>query len=137
MVCDLQFDEKSTPGQLLSTGVDLNVEMVSVHDRKKPVKCSICNATFTRNSSLNRHVASVHEGKKPHDGKKPYKCDICRAVFTRKNALKNHYASVHDGKKLFDCNICNTTFIQKKSLKEHADSVHDRNVAFAVLTSVP
>ena len=53
LVCHLQIDEKSTPCQ----GFDLNVGMVSVHDRKKPVKCSFCSATFTQNSSLNRHVA--------------------------------------------------------------------------------
>ena len=129
LVCHLQIDEKSTPGQLLSTDFDLNVEMVSAHDRKT-VKCSICNATFTRNSSLNRHVASVHEGKKPHDSKKPFKCDICNSTFTRKSNLKTHSASVHDGKKLFDCDICNTTFTQKKSLKEHEDSVHDRKKMF-------
>jgi hypothetical protein len=45
LVCHFEIDEKSTPGQLLSKGFDLNVEMVSVHDRKKPVNCSICNAT--------------------------------------------------------------------------------------------
>ena len=83
-----------------------------------------------RNSSLNRHVASVHEGKKPHDRKKPFKCDICNSAFIRKSNLKTHSASVHDGKKLFDCDICNTTFTQKKSLKEHADSVHGRKKLF-------
>ena len=117
MVCHLQIDEKSTSGQLLSTDFDLNVEMVSVHDRKKPVKCSICNATFTRNSSLNRHVASVHEGKKPQDSKKPFKCNICNSAFTRKSNLKTHSASVHDGKKVFDCDICDTTFTIEEIFK--------------------
>ena len=102
LVCHLQNDEKSTHGQVLSTGFNLNVEMVSVHGRKKPVKCSICSATFTRKSSLNRHVASVHEGKKPHNSKKPFKCNICNSAFTRKSNLKTHSASVDDGKKLFD-----------------------------------
>ena len=35
----------------------------SVHERKKSFKCKICDARFTQNSDMNRHVASFHEVK--------------------------------------------------------------------------
>ena len=42
---------------------------------------------------LKRHVASVHEGKKPH------KCLSCGSSFSEKSKLNIHVAVIHDGKK--------------------------------------
>ena len=36
----------------------------SVHEGKKPYKCSICDARFARKTNLSGHIASIHEGKK-------------------------------------------------------------------------
>ena len=44
---------------------------------------------------MKRHVASVHEGKKP------FKCDICDYKFSQKTSMKSHVETVHEGKKLF------------------------------------
>ena len=49
---------------------------------------------------MNKHIASVHEGKKP------FKYDICDYRCSQKNTMKTHISSVHEGKKPFDCDIC-------------------------------
>ena len=46
----------------------LRTHIASVHEGKKPFKCSRCNYGFASNGDLNRHISAVHEGKKP------YKC---------------------------------------------------------------
>ena len=59
----------------------------SVHERKIPFNCKICN-----NTSL---TASVHEGKKPHDWY------LWSCSFSHKQALTWHIRSVHEVKKPF------------------------------------
>jgi uncharacterized Zn-finger protein len=51
------------------------------------------------NQSVNGHIASVHEGKKP------FKCNICDTSFSQKVNLKRPIVSVHEGNKPVKCNI--------------------------------
>ena len=53
---------------------------------------SKCDASFDEKGKLNRHIASVHEGKEP------FKCPTCDASFARKDNLNRHIAVVHEGK---------------------------------------
>ena len=46
---------------------------------------------------MNRHIFSVHEGKKP------FNCNICDYNCLKQNI---HVASVHEGKKPFKSDIC-------------------------------
>ena len=39
--------------------------VVSVHEKKKPFKCEICDKGFSQKHKMKIHVASVHEEKKP------------------------------------------------------------------------
>ena len=43
--------------------LDQLVNIRSIHEGKKPFKCSICDYSCSEN--LNRHISSVHEVKKP------------------------------------------------------------------------
>ena len=49
---------------------------------------------------LNKHVTSVHEGKKS------FKCEVCHYRSSQKDDLKKHIAAVHEGKKPFKCEVC-------------------------------
>ena len=40
------------------------MHIASVHEGKKPFKCSICDYTFAQKKTLTNHISSVHEGKK-------------------------------------------------------------------------
>ena len=58
---------------------------------KKPFKCSLCDTSFSLKQTLEKHIASVHEGKKP------YKCNICETSYVQRGHLKSHLAStVHE-----------------------------------------
>ena len=61
--------------------------ITSVHKGKKPFKCNICDASFTRKGSLNIHMGSVHEGKKL------FKCSICDTGFVEKSKLNDYIAT--------------------------------------------
>ena len=101
--CYLQFEDKFL----------FDVHLSFMHEsirRKVQIECGICDAEFGQREDLDRHVAIVHEGKKP------FKCDICYAQFTSKHGMKGHIATIHDGKKTFKCYICNANLGQSPNL---------------------
>ena len=75
----------------------------SLHERKNQFKCGICNYTSHFKGTLNRHVATVHEGIKKA-------CVICDFRCSRSANMKKHVLSTHEGKKkqfkLFKCTVC-------------------------------
>ena len=77
---------------------------------------------------MNRHIASVHEGKKP------FKCDTCDARFALMHHLKSHIASVHE-KKRFNCAKCDASFTQKGHLNIHIKTVHEENESISYKSS--
>ena len=36
----------------------------SVHDKKKPIQCEICDQSFPRKCEMKKHVELVHDGIK-------------------------------------------------------------------------
>ena len=126
----------------------LNMD-TSVHEKKKPFKCDICDYNFFEKGNLKRHTDSVHEGKKPykcsicdkrcslkaelkehieivHEKKKPHKCPICDYKCAKKGNLNTHVASVHEKKKPHKCSICDFSCSQQSQLKRHIYSVHEK-----------
>ena len=126
----------------------LNMD-TSVHEKKKPFKCDICDYNFSGKGNLKRHTDSVHEGKKPykcsicdkrcslkaelkehieivHEKKKPHKCPICDYKCAKKGNLNTHVASVHEKKKPHKCSICDFSCSQQSQLKRHIYSVHEK-----------
>ena len=47
------------------TKVNKNRHIALVHEGKKPFNCNTGDANFTQKSSMNRHIATVHGGEKP------------------------------------------------------------------------
>ena len=70
----------------------LTRHIASVHEKKRPYSCNLCDGTFTSNQHLKGHISSVHDGLKPHS------CDMCNASFARKSHLKRHKDKVHGEK---------------------------------------
>ena len=101
---------------------DIESESENINDESSETTPSY-EAKRLKKGDLNKHVASVHKGKKP------FKCDICDYRSSEKGHIKIHVATVHGGKKSFKCNICDKSFSLKKYMTRHVAAVHERKKA--------
>ena len=85
---------------------------------KKQV-CQICGNSFSKKQHINRHIAAVHDRKKPH------KCGVCPSTFTEVAKLRKHIANVHEGKKPHKCEVCPSSFSEGGTLRQHIKSIHE------------
>ena len=140
--CEMSFD-----GFKQETNNPIQIE--TIHERKKlnKISCEFCSATFKFECLLKRHVAEVHEGKKPykceicsfssarnydlikhiknvHEGERPFTCETCDKSFKKKGDLNVHVAHVHERKKSFNCNICNLSFSTNRNMNSHIENIH-------------
>ena len=68
---------------------------------------------------MNRHVASLHEGKKP------FNCELCDYSSSVKSSMNKHIASVHEGKKPFKCEYCDYSSSMRSTMNQHVALVVD------------
>ena len=107
----------------------------------KTFKCYLCETgCFAEKEELEKHEASVHEGKKH-----AFNCNICNADFPLKITLNKHMEEVHDisiGRKTVKkvrktvkeireklaervkCDQCDKDYSCKTALKSHVEIVH-------------
>ena len=123
---------------------DLNVHVKSVHEKVKH-ECHLCNKMCSSKQHLRKHIANVHEGKKPqfqcsmcpkivislkrhvelvHEKIKRYVCTICKAQFGQSHNLKAHVSGVHEGAKPFECQFCDKKVSSKQLLNHHIKRLH-------------
>ncbi|EDO45199.1 predicted protein, partial [Nematostella vectensis] len=79
-------------------------------------KCGLCNASFSLQRLLNRHM-------KTHSFYKRYHCQFCGKGFNDTFDLKRHIRT-HTGIKPFKCDRCDKAFTQRCSLEAHLTRVH-------------
>ena len=53
-------------------------------------ECTICNKSFTRKTSLNSHIMTVHEKQRP------YECDVCLKKLASPSSLNRHKKVKHE-----------------------------------------
>ena len=75
---------------------------------------------FGAKCTLDAHIETVHEKKKPH------LCNLCGKAFSAKKALQYHIRCVHEKKKPFSCTICENKFTTKKAQRMHIETVHEK-----------
>lgn len=71
-----------------------------------------CDASFSKQTSLNTHIKTVHGDERP------FQCSTCLKHFKTKNALTQH-RSVHVTSKDFSCSQCDATFASQDRLRQH------------------
>ncbi|CAL8075471.1 unnamed protein product [Calicophoron daubneyi] len=91
----------------------------SVHEGKKPHCCTTCGKRFSESKSLRRHQSAVHYGEKPHS------CSICGRNFSESRSLRRHQAAIHYGEKPYSCESCGKMFTELGNLKKHQAAVHE------------
>ncbi|XP_075235500.1 uncharacterized protein LOC142332769 [Lycorma delicatula] len=84
---------------------------LSIHVVKKNLTRNFCKKTFYKSSNLKTHLSI-------HTGEKKFTCNFCKKTFRLKCNLKTHI-SIHTGEKKFTCNFCKKTFNHSSSLKRH------------------
>ncbi len=98
---------------------------IQTTDVKRPISCSQCGKSFTRNESLKDHMLI-------HAGIKPYSCSQCGKSFTQKGSLMRHMR-IHSEEKPFTCSQCGKSFTQKGQLENHLVS-HTAKKAFQLFS---
>ena len=87
--------------------------------------CHDCGNKFVSNSTLKRHMKTVHEKEKA------IKCMLCDAKFSKEVQLKKHLTNDHESEKPFYCGlpfinqICTKRYQDKKSLIRHRKQFHN------------
>lgn len=77
----------------------------------RPYVCSVCGNSFTRSTSLNKHL-------RMHNGNRPFKCAACPKIFGSRGDLKRHQI-IHSGIKPWICTVCSVPFNRKDKLVRH------------------
>ena len=79
--------------------------MLTIHEDRRPHKCTQCGKAFRDVSRLNLH-------SRTHTGEKPYICSVCGKGFSQSGNLKTHLRT-HTGEKPFVCPTCGMGFSHK------------------------
>ena len=99
-----------------------------VHGRYNPYSCPLCDKSFSKSGNLQRHIESIHEGKKiflDHEREKPNTCSHCSAAFYKKSDLRNHIDRVHEKKKPHKCFSCDYSAASKGDVNKHFRKYHE------------
>lgn len=95
---------------------------VTEHTGKKIISCTLCESAFLRNTDLKKHLACVHEKKRPH----ACKATGCSSRFFFAKDLKKHISTVHERNKPFECPKCGQKFGKREHMTSHARRVHEK-----------
>ncbi|XP_051169079.1 protein suppressor of hairy wing-like isoform X2 [Leptopilina boulardi] len=81
--------------------------------RGGPHKCSECDLSFKKASSLQRHTIIIHWENENHT------CNICDASFRDKKSLDKHKYTTHSTNKVYKCERCDKYFSRSYHLNRH------------------
>ncbi|CAG9864862.1 unnamed protein product [Phyllotreta striolata] len=79
--------------------------------KPRPFQCTKCDAKFTRNLNLRRHMLC-------HDSEKRLRCQFCPKTFIDSYKLKEH-VNLHFNMKNYSCKICSKRFVSSTNLRRH------------------
>ena len=115
-------DEDATENEVDATNIerDETIEMDEESLYERNHICKECGNTFTRKSSLQKHIIAAHVGSKK------YKCQLCPYASSNRSHFKHHIKGVHDKIRDYTCDECNYAASQKVNLKAHKEKMHNK-----------
>ncbi|XP_012144974.2 uncharacterized protein LOC100878971 [Megachile rotundata] len=107
------------------TKKELSNHIAECHKGQLLLKCTMCDKSYEKWSSLDVHEAT-------HRIDKPYLCDLCGKSFKHSNNLRGHKRTHLDDskKKRHICEICGHAFRSRFHLAEHMNQ-HNGNKPYA------
>ncbi|XP_046805284.1 zinc finger protein 724-like [Lucilia cuprina] len=137
-------DEKKRPCPLCSfkssrlSNLKVHIGVVHGADKVKEIfkpaddngvqfPCSICQQTFRRKDTLQKHIKRIHQNPQPKEPrikakvpkeKERFLCTYCGGSFRTKYGLSRHVV-IHTGERPFPCEICQKTFKRPEDLHMH------------------
>ena len=88
------------------------------HLASRDYKCAKCDATFTNQGKLTRHLTTVHSDARP------FQCTFCDMAFKDSSNLRVH-TQRHENKKSFKCSECEAAYNTRGDLLKHMN-FHNR-----------
>ena len=83
--------------------------MASVHEKKMPFICEICEYRCSHRWLMKSHMASVHEKKRS------FKCELCDFSSSSMGNMKKHVAQVHEKKGHSSVNLVIAVFLKRET----------------------
>mmetsp|Transcript_17191 Transcript_17191/g.35731 ORF Transcript_17191/g.35731 Transcript_17191/m.35731 type:complete len:306 (+) Transcript_17191:767-1684(+) len=119
-VLELKTRFTSTYSPTIGAAMNTIFASSSAEDRgRADLTCDTCCKTFSRHSSLTRHVMEVH-------GNITLRCEYCDCRFTNSGNLRRHVLNAHQkGQPHFRCSICNELFTTKYNVNRHLRRKHE------------
>lgn len=102
-------------GNSFSSKKILNHHVLDTHHSERQFCCTKCEATFTHETKLARHVNSVH-AKRSYD----IVCTICQKAYASKYDLQRHLKTHEIGQHA--CDLCHKVFKMRSYLLQHKKS---------------
>ncbi|KXJ76568.1 hypothetical protein RP20_CCG009384 [Aedes albopictus] len=91
-----------------------------MHSDVKRHACSFCNKQFAHDTTLRKHVNSVHLKLKR------YQCKLCQESFTDPSSLRYHNVTKHQDTKNYTCTICDKSYYTSTGLQQHNSLNHEQ-----------
>ncbi|XP_065085536.1 zinc finger protein 99-like [Ochlerotatus camptorhynchus] len=91
-----------------------------MHSGVKRHACSYCSKQFAHDTTLRKHINSVHLKIKK------YQCEHCPESFTDRSSLRYHDVVKHRDSKDFTCNICSKSYYTSTGLLQHNSLNHEQ-----------
>ena len=112
--CGITFSDKNE----LKDHNNLTHGLVYEYKNGAKHKCNECEKSFTSESNLQKHIYTIHMGRRD------FVCTTCGKSFVVKALLEHHVKFFHEGEKL-DCKLCDKKFNFATSLKQHIFVAHE------------
>ena len=97
----------------------------------KPFVCTMCNESFSRRHTLNKHIRGAHGTEN-----KPFQCSSCSKTFKSTTKLEHHFARFHELRNVQSCPHCGKLYSRSKGVTKLSDlhNYYNIHVCLSVLS---